>query len=267
MNLEKLLTLIAPLHYQELQPSATTATILSKRKDCEQLDNPTTRAITMGLFYETLTSLFYGGVLGASFSPVTNELSLLTKPDIVNHDTKHFYECKSVRNGHHGMFLDTQLNGYDQLQEHFPDYSTSFAIYRHTLPGIKSSWQGTTNDLFQELSQKTAYLVLLPYSIVQQFQTVGQSGVSSSLVSRYDNPQSTYDTCTCLRSSTLTTLATEPERVIDDLKIDREQFTINRYRSPGCWINSIPLRRFLIIQIDDLEKPNSNRSSIEQIPF
>lgn len=251
MNLETLLALIAPLHQTELQPAAAAATISSKRKDCEQLNNPTTRAITMGLFYETVTALFYGGLLGESFSSVAAELDIATKPDIVNHHSKKFFECKSVCSGQHCMLLDDQLQSYDQLQEHFPDYSISFAFYRHTLHGIKSSWRGTTSDLFQELSKKTAYLVVLPYSIVQEFQVLGQSRISSPLVYRYSHPQSAYDSCTCLRSSTLTRLATEPETVINDLKLNQERFTINRYCSPVCRINRFQLESFPIIEVTD----------------
>ncbi len=270
MNLEKLLTLISPLHQEELPAVSTEATFSSKRDTHQSLNNPTAKAITMGLFYETVTALFYGGLLGEHFSSVSDELDLLTKPDLVNHDTKQFFESKSVRSGQHCMLLDAQLEGYDQLEEHFPDYSTSFAIYRHSLHGIKSSWQGTTDELFQELSRRTAYLVLLPYSIIQKFQTVGQSGVSSPLVYRYSHPRSTYDTCTCIRSSTLTRLAIEPQTVIDDLNFDREQFVVNRYRSPVCQINNFSLQPFPIIEITDLVEHRRTLRIIENdlnLPF
>ncbi|MBI2102332.1 hypothetical protein HYT55_00700 [Candidatus Woesearchaeota archaeon] len=271
MKLEQLIESLSPSHQTELQPAASSTTVTFSEKDQSALSNPTTKALRMGLFYVTLTTLLYGGDSGESFSPVVRELDLLTKPDIVNPDQRLFLESKAVCSGHHGLVLDIQLDGYASLQEHFPGYKTAFAFYRHALRGIKSSWQGTATDLFQELAMKTAYLVVLPYSVVKKFQAEGQRISASSVVSRYQNPRSTFDNCTCIRSSTFTRLAIEPEQVLHDIDLDLGEYAVRRYRSPSCTINSIPLKSFPIIQITEKEpekqEPVRDYCPVEDLPF
>lgn len=271
MKLEQLIDSLSPLHHAEFEPAANSTTITLSEKDQTTLTNPTTKALRMGLFYVALTTLLYGGESGETFSSVVRELDLLTKPDIVNPDRKLFLESKAVCSGHHGLVLDIQLDGYTALQEHFPGYNTAFAFFRHKLRGIKSSWQGTATDLFQELAAKTAYLVVLPYSVVKKFQAEGQGIFTSHLVSRYQNPRSTFDNCTCIRSSMFTRLAVEPERVLGDVKLDPAEYTVARYRSPQCEINAIPLRQFPIIQITEREQEKLDQiepySTAEELPF
>lgn len=123
-------------------------------------------------------------------------------------------------------------------------------------------------DLFKELAGKTAYLVVLPYSVVRKFQAEGQGITVSPVVSRYQNPRSTFDNCTCIRSSTFTRLAVEPEQVLDDVKLDPAEYTVMRYRSPHCTINDISLCPFPIIQVaEKVSAASEDASVVEEPPF
>ncbi|MBS3169021.1 hypothetical protein J4210_00925 [Candidatus Woesearchaeota archaeon] len=268
MKLEFLVNDLLALSTSEFPAAASSAILPTPEKDDVLLHDPTTRALRLGLFYEQLTMLLFGGEPGKTFSPLVRELDLLTRPDIVDEQKQCFLESKAICSGQHCLILDSQLQGYDTLTEHFPAYSISFALYRHSLPGIKSSWAGTASDLFGELSSSTAYLISLPYALVCALQQKGISDPFSRLVYRYHNPYTTFDTCVCIRSSTITRLATEPEIVIADLDLAGDRFSVDRYSSPALRINNTPINRFPIIQISDhsLLKPPEKPAGAE-LPF
>ncbi len=265
MKLEEVVNSVRSLHQASFEASQKWVSVHLNGDAHEVMYKPTQKAIMMGRFYESLTMAFYGGVLGESYSYMVNELGLLTKPDVVNADTKLIFEAKSVYAGQHCMIQDAQMQSYDGLREHLLGYDVRFALFRHTLSGIKKSWKGTPWELFEQLSKQTGYLIVLPYDVVTAFHTSS----STSLVYRYDNMNSPYGACTNLLSSTITSLLLEPERVMERLGFESDGYTVSRFMSPECRLQRFKVRSFPIVQINMTKEKSgvSEEVFLDDVPF
>jgi len=216
------------------------------------LKKPTARAILMGRFYEHLTAALYGGdVCISEILPGGDEDENDTiTPDVVNNSTKRYFEVKGVCAGQHCMLQDYQLDHYEQLLRARPGYDLSFAFFRHTLHGIKSTWSGNSEQLLSELAAKTLYLVVLPYSAITQMH--GMVNGSKALVSRFQKEGSPFDRCTSVLASTLTRLYTKPEEVVEQVAgEDVSRYTLSRYVSAPISLSGFLVPAFPIVLVED----------------
>ena len=216
---------------------------------------------SLGDFYELITCAFYGGKLTNiryiisknNGNPEKGIYDGYMKPDVVHKKERVIGESKACVLGQSCNLLDAQIERYKeiQLQDNERIY---FAFYRHSVRKIKS-YEGTEEELFQELCKKTNYSIVLPLSTVLRLYEAGRSHSQNALVYRYEQEQNekyTYPGCTCMRSPTLNKLLVDPEEILRTLGLNQAEYTILRRTSPLRFlVNGIPLRTFPIVEIRD----------------
>lgn len=251
MRLEEVVNRLRGTHTEVLPAISSVVTILGNGDLSVPLRNATTKATMMGTFYEGLTAALYGGdVCVSERLPGSDEEEGCVTPDVVNHGTRQYFEVKSVCSGQHCMLQDYQLEGYGRLLEYHREYTLSFAVYRHTVRGIKSTWKGTASELFQALGEGTLYLVILPYDVVAQMHTAANG--SSCLVYRFQKERSPFGRCTSVLASTVTRLFTEPEEILQLVAGEEvSRYRVERLLSPKVTCNGYVVRPFPIVSVED----------------
>lgn len=123
--------------------------------------------VEMGLFYELLTVVLFGGKLIDAIKESACELCFgSNKPDVVSEKRKVCYESKANRSGHQLNILKSQFDRYCLTQLLHQDYKINYCIYRHTTKNIKS-YQGSRMELFSELATTTTKaLLVLPLQVI-----------------------------------------------------------------------------------------------------
>lgn len=193
----------------------------------------------MGLFYENLTAAFYGGEMGHR---IALKSGTEIEPDVFNSKKNVIFEAKGVHKNLRCHLLDLQIEAYAEYYNANPT-QIYFAIYRHSLDGIRARWKGTDAELFNELAEKTEYSVAIPFSIILALYTP-ENG-HTPLVYRYNN-NTTYDKCTCIRSQTINELANKPEEIIKELDLNPKSYKTKRIIAPRIKINDKRINEFPI---------------------
>lgn len=269
MRLEDIVKSVRHLHSEEIIPVKKQVFVPINGKIDEQLEVATTRAIMMGRFYEALTSSLFGGRLGDIYHVRPFEEDVIVRPDVVDVRNKRIFECKSICSGQSGTLLDTQMDGYKGFYSQYPNYEINFAFYRHSLHGIKGAWSGTSRDLFSDLAKQTAYLVVLPFSIVLALHNPSYG--STKYMYRYQGEQTAFDNCSCLRSSGLTAFFVSPEQVIEEMGLDINAYQIDRKMSGNCKVQNGYVQSFPVVYISEKVTEGSdnykNIIELDEVPF
>lgn len=245
-GLESLLEPVIDLHQQELVPSQKSVRLphhKRKRQYSKRGDH-----VSLGAFYELLTKSLYGGHLVSTLYN-TSELDYPTRPDVVSKDNKIIWESKAAVINRTLNLLDYQVTGYKHLQLNHPNSQIRFAIYRHSVRGIKS-YPNTEEELLKELTgtngRSTVYSIVLPLSVVVAL----HESRDEDIIYRYDGEA--YDVCTVLRSKIPTRFITEPEIILDQLGLDPKDFEVDRLISPKNFrMGTRRLKQFPIVHIQD----------------
>ena len=269
MRLDRIVASVRDSHSEVITPARRKIVIPCNGSIDTRLNDPTSKAIMMGRFYEALTAYLYGGRMGdiKKVEDCDGETTII-KPDVIDDTRQHIFECKAVRSGQTSNLLDQQLDAYEKLQEAYPEYNLYLALYRHSLKGIKKDWEGTPRELFAELCQKTAYGVVLPFELVHAL--LDPQKDSSKFTYRYQNEHSGFDDCVCTRSSTFTRLFTEPEQVISQLGLELGEFEIRKLLTPTSYVHRFKLPSFPIVYISErVDGGNSNQAAdgMDDVPF
>ena len=207
----------------------------------------------MGTYYEFITQGFYGGKLSdLKYITRTNgrdEGELFSaKPDIIDTRRKKVGESKACYSGESCKLQDLQIERYKSIQYDNQDSAVYFAIYRHTLKGIKSIWKGSEKELLEELADKTRFSIVLPFSIILSL----YKSKNLELVYRYDGKK--FYKCSSIRSLTINRFLTEPKGVIEQLDLNYNNFIVNRFLSPKNFhTNNHRVRQFPLLTIFDLD--------------
>ncbi len=275
-GLEKVVNSLRGSYSQSHVPYSSAVIIPSNVDLSAPLTKPTSRAILMGKFYEHLTAALYGGdvcvteFLAGADEEKEDDCMKIT-PDVVNNNTRRYFEVKGVCAGQHCMLQDYQLEHYEQLLGARSGYDLSFAFYRHNLHGIKSTWEGNSEELLTALAAKTLYLIVLPYSAITQMH--GMINGSHALVSRFQKEGSPFDRCTSVLASTLTRLYTEPEEILQQIAgEDISQYNICRFVSEPISISGYVVPSFPIVFVEDMRVADTrgdlkNVSVDDDVPF
>ncbi len=270
-SLEGIVDSVRDLHSPQLDPHRRNTTIRGQIvfPGVDICPTGSSRAVAMGRFYEYVTAALYGGRLGdvvdignRSDTETTNgngvgdlETDSIAKPDVVHSGKNIIYESKACRSGQTCKLADEQIDAYRALQARDPPPRVYYVVYRHNVRGIKSSWRGTTERLFKELSEGTAYSLVLPFRLILRLYNPENL---SRYVSRYQGRQETrndFDTCTCIRSSALTKILKEPKTVVEDLGLDCSSFELRRILSPRkFYVNRHRVNQFPILFIEDRDE-------------
>ncbi len=265
MRLEKIVASVIDQHKREVKPVKTQVVMPIQLVLFDRRATGSEKAIAMGTFYEHMTAAIFGGRLenmkrvangnhlglttnGAEAIDEDDEMRI-TKPDVVDHKRRRVYESKACRSGQTCKLSDDQIDLYRALQAEEPHPRIYYVVYRHSLDGIKSRWKGTPEQLFYALVQKTSYCLVMPLSLILALHNPKKG--STKYVYRYEE-ETRFEVCTSIRSSALTALLTEPERVIVDLSFDPNEYKTKRLLSPSeLKINSYEVKRYPILVIQD----------------
>jgi hypothetical protein len=197
----------------------------------------TRRATLLGFFYENLNRALYGGELNdikydvRPYNGNSGEGSV--KPDVVDHGGRIVWEAKGCVAGHSCNVMNSQLEGYKYLQYIYPDAKVLFALYRHTLKGIKSKpTEGLSEgDIVRELTHRSIFSVVLPLGLILRLQEIPSSqGINHARL--YEGSRNWPD-CLVINPRTIDGFLFDPEQVLKYLDLDSKDFVIERYRSPS----------------------------------
>ncbi|MBI2148822.1 hypothetical protein HYU23_04015 [Candidatus Woesearchaeota archaeon] len=213
--------------------------------------------MAMGKFYEFLSQAFYGGKLEEEIEITDgNGDETTTRPDIINVDENIIYEVKASQRARGFLLQDRQIEFYRSMQANFLSDETEypriyFLLYVHSFEGVKSHWKGNTDEMYNALCAKTLCSIVIPFNIILELYNPSKG--TNDLVYRYDN-ESKYDVGTKVRSGTLVRLFKEPKKVIKELCLDPNDYSITRSRVPrGMHIISDRCKRikqFPVVRID-----------------
>lgn len=249
MKLEKLVDSVLHLHKEELIPKKNNIHVPAQL-NFPKIETFSKNAVMMGRYYEFMTQAFYGGKLSdLKYFENSKQNGQRTfwsiKPDIIDDAKRKIGESKACVSGYRLHLLDKQLEKYESIQYDNPDSIVYFAVYRHIFRGIKSTWRGSEQELFKELSKKTMFSLVLPLSIILRL----YKSDNQNLISRYDGEL--FDKCTSIKSQTLNSFLTEPKEIINQLGFS-DNFDIVRSLSPKNFrTNKNKVKQFPIVIISD----------------
>ncbi|MEK6906090.1 MAG: hypothetical protein AABW81_00535 [Nanoarchaeota archaeon] len=221
----------------------------------------------LGRFFEILCSGFYGGRIkqDCNISDSSNGFSVNSQPDLIHLARLCIREIKGVSPGESLKLSDEQIVKYFKLQtstyfEKSPEIR--FEIFRHGVRELQTKYglsqnKNSLDDLIEELSGTTKFLLSLPFSVVFSIYSL-----KNKFTSRHDN-EKTYLTLTRLNSSGLNNFLVYPEETLNELLRelgeDATNFIIERKKSPRISINQHKLKKFPILKIYEKNKDVGER--------
>jgi len=246
--LHKLVESVLQYHTLELEPVKRRVT----RKQSAFNFLGSKNHVSMGDFYELVTAGFYGGKVrkyiqteAQNGDDRTSQLDVITTNGFGELELVH--ESKACCSGQRCNLWDYQVYSYCDIQRRYPDAKIWFDIYRHELHKIKS-FKGTEDELFNALTNKTAFLVSLPLSLVDALNR--NSAGNQEIVYRYEGG-ATHNV-SALRSNILNKFLTNPEEVITQMGLNLGDYEIQRkISSSNFCIEGIQVKQFPIVLIDD----------------
>ncbi len=214
--------------------------------------------VKLGWFYENLYAGLFGGI---------RCLDLLSKgparrlPDVVEGEGAVFAEVKGCCVDKTTQLRDNQVEVYRILQNDYPDAELRLAIFRHCFPLIRS-YDGPEEDLYRLLVGRTLYGLVLPFSMMLRLHE--HKGIGG-LVRRYNEAEPlvgvhSYESCACIRGTTMHRLLSEPEQVVEEIGLPAEEYRVTRLLTPeGLPVNGVPLPSFPIARIAHLREEKWRR--------
>ncbi len=278
-SLSRLVTNISYLHDKELVPDKDKLELRISKASLEigrsqQLDFfnigegsrkserykvESARSQFIGYMYELLIASFYGGkLLKTPLRIGPEKFSLM--PDVVDFERKIYWESKCISNGRRLPLRDDQSNGYNYLQKTKPYPKINFIIWKHSVNDIKINLKRSAEELLQEICSRTNYALVMPMSLIAEFNDLTKLEKHSSLVYRYvpkkEKPSGKRKLgrrdCVYVKNPVLYDLLISPEKVIEKLGLDPENYLFNRLKSPlNFYVNNYLLRPFPILEIID----------------
>lgn len=230
--------------------------------------------IKMGLFYEMLTALLFGGRLSDSLlrSQRGAKRDEGPMPDVWDRKRDRMGESKACRNGHQLNLLDGQIALYRRFQILKPNTRIYFSIWRHRFPSIKK-FRGSCDELFSSLAEKTSAGIILPFTIINYIHSMEtemrhhireKSGI---ILRRYE--EDTWDHCTRVSSSLINSFILTPNKTISRLGLDIDDYSWNRYLVPEVTIAGVQINQpipFILITDND-HSANVEKHINDIVPF
>jgi len=258
MGLGELVQSVRGLHRDTLL--AASSSIEVNRDLSGRLTNTSSRGEGFGLFYEALTACLYLGYLPKK-EPIDTGDDYILIPDIRDVERKIVWEAKGGTHRSRINLLDYQTISYKRLQLMFRDNQVLFALYRTYLKKVRSKYKGTLDNLFESLSEQTAFSLVLSLSILVALHDYRKR---DGLVYRYDLRRG-FETCTCISAKTVGRLLTEPETVLRDLGLNPRDYEITRWKSPPrVSISGYKVKRFPIVRILDKDHEKWLRKFVKE---
>ncbi|MEK6858762.1 MAG: hypothetical protein AABX53_02520 [Nanoarchaeota archaeon] len=194
----------------------------------------------LGTFYDTVTAALYGGEICGNRAlqvPYFNEGEPFFA-DIFDPVRKTVRESKACNSTHTLVLKDKQRENYLGLQGNHPDWSVLHYVYRHGVAGIVA-YEGTEHMLYADLSQQTAFSVVLPSSIIESLGEVRKDTDDVFLVSHCEGYARRHkdgnDVSPSMRVSSrlINLLFSSPEDALRKLALDPDRYGVDRYLTHG----------------------------------
>lgn len=255
MRLEKRIEGVLPLHKESMDVYSLRVSIpIQMDLEARVPLSKSKRGMVMGTFYEYLNRALYGGKLNDLKYDIENPNGDLgedsIKPDVIDHDNRVVWEAKACRASHSCNIMNRQLEGYKYIQYIYPDAKILFALYRHTLKGIKSKpTEGfSEEDIVRELTNRTMFSVVLPLSLILRLQEIPRShGINHARL--YEGGREWPD-CLVINPRTIDGFLFEPEKILTYLDLNPKDFEIERYKTPvGLQVNRRKIKPFPIVRV------------------
>lgn len=203
----------------------------------------------IGDFYEILTQSIFGGnwVGTRNASQIENGLF---QPDIITQDK--IIESKSVCWKETLKLTDFQI---DQYLVHQCDGSQPnrifFAIYKYKLRNpliyFKQFNKNVLDEIVKTLSQETAFMMFLPFSVVYNLHN---PDLPSEFKSRYEDER--WDRLSRFNSTGIKRMLEFPGEVLDSYSLNPEDYLIVKTRLPeGVRMNQSSVKPFPILFVED----------------
>ena len=261
MRVKTLIDSVLPYHTQEVSPRKRNIDVLQKTFEWGKPADHN----SLGYIYELITAALYGGKLtnrrylnstdnngqaNGKQNANNNGNGELIKPDVIYKKRNQIGESKACVLGRMCTLLDAQINRYKEIQNEERESEIYFAIYRHSIRRIKS-YEGSEEELFNEVCKKTHLLVTLPLSIILEL----HDNSNEKLVYRYEGNGHGYPQCTCIRSHVINRFLSNPEQVIEETGLNPEEYALERRLSPENFsIEKKPVTQFPIMHIKDKDR-------------
>jgi len=200
----------------------------------------------VGIFYELLSSGLYGGRVHVPVRMPGTDKDSMVIVDVLDSQRKHIREVKA--RGPKGKLdlRNDQIEKHKLVQRQLTDYRMFFDIYAYTSGFGREMGR---DDLFKEIADKTLCSIVLPFSLTLRL----HESYDSSLVSWSGGVRNGYDiSATIIPFSTLRTLFYTPERLIERLELNPQDYEIRRLKSPGeFYVEGNLTSQFPVLQIED----------------
>ncbi|MBS3168580.1 hypothetical protein J4216_05615 [Candidatus Woesearchaeota archaeon] len=265
-GLDSLVASLVALHQIELLIDQTFHRVPSKADLDDKLNNTTANTILLGRFYEVLGAALFNGRLPSEEEKIFYATEEEGIPDIIIESENKILESKSVNVYKLCEISGSQLEAYEEMNKREPYPKVGYVIWRHRIPGIRSSWKGTGRELIQQASKNTLYGIVLPLEVMQALCLQRYDVYNQNLVyvhPRDQVPEDCYNGGTGIYASTLTRLFETPEEILTELSFT-EGVKIKRTLTPS----DLRVERYKVSQFPLIEISVSPRiSENDEVPF
>lgn len=261
---------VLDLFKEELSPAQTTirGSLDEQTKLFDDGAHISNAHIKMGLFYEMMTAVLFGGKVIEKVQEINMKLNggkYDIVPDVISNRRKHAFESKACQQGSKLNLMDFQINRYDQLCLLYK-FIVYYAVWRHDFKGIHQ-YKGKIIDLYRDLSEATQAGVVLPLSIILHiWEKAWRENLNVKGVSRYVGDK--WHHCTSMASNLINRFVIEPEEVISDLDLSSDNYNIVRKLTPkNLMVQNQKIAQFPLMIIKDVNPKGWVKEYSEKAPF
>lgn len=252
----------------------------------DKMKGVTTR---LGNFYERVGKAIYGGEIKKSHEiNGCDGGSLIVEPDITHEGIKSYRDAKGVQTRQSLILKDKQiLDKYVRLMfkgSSAPERRLRYTgespkvphiyleIFRHSCKGLFEKLKenkGRLEWLVRELSEGTRYMFSLPFSVIyRMYSNILETGSHGQIFNtRYDaREDDAKEPETMFNSSGLSHLLAYPEKMIEMLGLNLDNFNINKKRFPqGITVNGYEITPFPVLQVTEKHRWNQAQNLYKEI--
>src|SRR3989344_133895 len=178
----------------------------------------------LGLYFEILSAAIYGGELNhdRKVEIEDEDRNFVTEPDVTHSKKKIYREVKSVARGNGVLLKDYQMEKNYKVSE--------------------------LDSLVSELSEKTRFLISIPFSLAYTIYDNCPKNISS----RYE--EKGYEWYTRFNSTGLNKLLSNPQEIVKELGFDIKDFCFKFRKFPkGVMFNGREISQFPVLIIKETE--------------
>ncbi len=226
--------------------------------------NATEKGMAQGRFYESLTAGLYGGFTSDLKFKIDEETYKgSTIPDVIDWGGNKIWESKGFAIYYSCNIMSRQILGNMHIQLNNPDCEFNYALYRHPIKGMHSTYRKSLDDLIQDLSEQTLFSVVLPLNVILHLSIPGNDN-GAKAVRHYEGKRE-YPNCICLNQAFTKKLFFDAEETIDSIGLSSKDYSFKRYLSPEMEVNENKVNPFPIVHISSKNHDKWMKSFAENL--